>query len=107
MAIDESGKAVVSDITRKENRMIGRVLSHFPFGEMYYIMGSLGKLLIVVRNGVQVQPAKDRPDGYLVYDLDVSLARLVIETNQFHVLELDLMSNKLTYIPDLGDRALF
>ena len=66
-----------------------------------YLVESAGKLLVLARNGValrgEVRPAGEgHSHTYVTYGSDA-----------FHVLEVDLSSNKWSQVKNLGNRSLF
>ncbi|TXG50461.1 hypothetical protein EZV62_022985 [Acer yangbiense] len=92
--IDGKGRITAVDIM-SDNAVVDKQIANLPkellaidFLEKLYLVESAGKLLVVIRNGVQ--PIGESYGTYA-----------------FQVLEVDLSTNKWSQFKDLGNRTLF
>lgn len=118
-AVDWLGQVLVCDVTRADPTKAQRVaqlpnsMDIYQMGEEYYILESLGSLLVVVRHGglcFSRIPLTHVPYAHEVHneeEVPESNGHLNFQTNGFRVYKVDLAAGKLTETRQLGDGALF
>ncbi|TXG50384.1 hypothetical protein EZV62_022908 [Acer yangbiense] len=109
--IDVGGGITALDI-KSDNTVEAKQVANLPnglrldeFRMKLYLVESAGKLLVVARNGVhfrdEVRSIGEEPIG------EGHRRTRTYGANAFHVLEVDLSSNKWSQVKNLGNRSLF
>ncbi|TXG50392.1 hypothetical protein EZV62_022916 [Acer yangbiense] len=97
-AIDFRGRITAIDI-KSDDTVVAKKVANLPKkldgANKLYLVESAGKLLVVARHVVFVE------------DEFNSLRLVAYGTDAFHVLEVDLSSNKWSQVKNLGNRSLF
>ncbi|KAK0586483.1 hypothetical protein LWI29_007793 [Acer saccharum] len=97
-AINSHGEIMACDV-RGDNPTIAQVVANMPYNiphwDKAYIVESLGRLLVVMRDGVCGRPIKEGSIG------------ITYGTTEFRVYEVDLSTDNWTRIKDLGNTSLF
>ncbi|TXG50526.1 hypothetical protein EZV62_023050 [Acer yangbiense] len=97
-AINSHGKIMACDV-RGDNPTIAQQVANMPDNiplcEKVYIVESLGRLLVVIRDGVSLRPIKKES------------SQTTYGNYGFRVYEVDLSTNNWTRIKDMGNTTLF
>ncbi|XP_019233108.1 PREDICTED: F-box protein At2g26160-like [Nicotiana attenuata] len=113
-AVDMQGNVLVCNVTSAEAQKVAQLPSSMDIYQMgyhrraeYYILESLGSLLVVVRHGSLGMPRFPFTPVFEREVYDDEEVRLIFHTNSFRVYEVDLAAGTLTETKQIGDRAIF
>ncbi|PHT62737.1 hypothetical protein T459_33400 [Capsicum annuum] len=109
LGVHYRSRIVVCDLDGIKTQVVGELPVDMYTGH-FYMLESLGSLVVVLRNGIQLREVKDDHDR-------VPLTRIRIEgigeeeltygKTDFQVFQVDLATSKVTEMRELGDIAFF